>query len=434
MKPRYGWTGWLNVVIVFLSCAAIARADVITLKNGGEIRGLIQKNARTANSKSPDVIVKTLGGSLVTVAKSEIESIQRRRLILEEYETQRRKTPDTVDGHWELARWCRNQRLTRQRRTHLKRIVELNPQDEHARRSLGHQKYDGEWMSREEYMKSQGQVLYRGRYVFPQELEQIKQDQLAKDGERKWHKKVKLWHAWITSDRTEQQKQAFQELSAITDSLAIPALSKRFRDESRPALRELYISILGRMQSAESLQALLYQAIFDSQPNLREVAVAAIPETQINAAITALVRGLKSELNLVVGRSATALALLGNDQVVPQLIDALVTTHRYRVVVPDNGANTIGFAANGGQAPLTSGLPPDVELQMMTGQLPYGAVVIPPNDPGAQMRQKTQIVKRTQRNGAVLEALKSLTDEDFSYNRPKWRLWWAEKNNNVGKP
>ncbi len=434
MKPRNGWTSWLNVVIVFLSCTAMARADVITLKNGGEIRGLIQKNARTANSKGRDVIVKTLGGSLVTVAKSEIESIQRRRLILEEYETQRRNTPDTVDGHWELAQWCLNQRLTRQRRTHLKRIVELNPQHEQARRSLGHQKYDGEWMSREEYMKSQGQVLYRGRYVFPQELEQIKQDRLAEEGEREWHKKVKLWHTWITSDRIEQQKQAFQELSAITDTLAIPALSKRFRDSPHPALRELYISILGNMQSAESLQALLYQAIFDSQPNLREVAVAEIPEAQTNAAITALVRGLKSELNLVVGRSATALALLGNDQVVPQLIDALVTTHRYRVVVPDNGANTIGFAANGGQAPLTSGLPPDVELQLMTGQLPYGAVVIPPNDPGAQMRQKTQIVKRTQRNGAVLEALKSLTDEDFSYNRPKWRLWWAEKNNNVGKP
>ncbi|WP_339912126.1 HEAT repeat domain-containing protein [Symmachiella dynata] len=434
MKPRNGWTGWLNVVIVFLSCTAMARADVITLKNGGEIRGLIQKKPRTTSSKGRDVIVKTLSGSLVAVSQSEIESIQRRRLILEEYETQRRNTPDTVDGHWELAQWCRNQRLTRQRRTHLKRIVELNPQHEQARRSLGHQKYDGEWMSREEYMKSQGQVLYRGRYVFPQELEQIKQDQLEKEGEREWHKKVKLWHAWITSDRTEQQKQAFQELSAITDTLAIPALSKRFRDSPHPALRELYISILGRMQSAESLQALLYQAIFDSQPNLREVAVTAIPETQTNTAITALVRGLKSELNLVVCRSATALALLGNDQVVPQLIDALVTTHRYRVVVPDNGANTIGFAANGGQAPLTSGLPPDVELQLMTGQLPYGAVVIPPNDPGAQMRQKTQIVKRTQRNGPVLEALKSLTDEDFSYNRPKWRLWWAEKNNNVVKP
>ena len=434
MKPRYGWTGWLSVVIVFLSYAAMARADVISLKNGGEIRGLIQKNTRTPSSNGSDVIVKTLGGSLITVAKSEIESIRRRRLILEEYESRRRKAPDTVDGQWKLARWCRKQRLTLERRTHLKRIVELNPQHEQARRSLGHQKYDGVWMSREEYMKSQGQVLYRGRYVFPQELEQIKLDRLAKEGKREWHKKIKLWHTWITGDRTKQQKQALQELSAITDSLAIPALSKRFRDEPQPALRELYISILGRMQSVESLQALLYQAIFDSQPNLREVAVAAVPEDQTNAAIRALVRGLKSELNLVVGRSATALALLGNDQVVPQLIDALVTTHRYRVVVPDNGANTIGFAANGGQAPLTSGLPPDVELQLMTGQLPYGAVVIPPNDPGAQMRKKTQIIKRTQKNGAVLEALKSLTDEDFSYNRSKWRLWWADKNNNVGKP
>ncbi len=432
MTPRSGWPAWLGLACVFCALPVLLRADVVTLKNGGEVRGQIQRNPRSTGVERRDVIVKTLSGSLVTIDRAEVESIQRRRLVVEEYETLRRSAPDTVDGQWELAQWCRDRRLLSRRRDHLERIVELNPQHEEARRGLGHQQYDGQWMSREEYMKSQGQVLYRGRYVFPQELEQIKDDRQAEEAQREWHKKVKMWHTWITGERVELRKKAYDELTGITDSQAIPALSQRFRDHQQSSLREMYVEILGRMQSPESLQALIYQAAFDSQPHVRSAAVAAIPEQQHNDAIAAFVRGLKSELNVVVGRSATALAQLGNDQVVPQLIDALVTTHRYRVVVTDN-SNTIGFAANGGPMPLTSGLPPDLELQLMTGQLPYGAVVIPPHDPGAELRKKTKIVKRTQKNAAVLQALKTLTNEDFSYNRDRWRLWWAEKINNVGK-
>lgn len=432
MSPRNGSLPWLLIALITLLTAAAARGDVISLNNGGEIRGQLQQPDQRRTDDEP-VVIKTLSGSLVTVRREDIESIKRRRLVLEEYEVLRRKVDDTVDAQWELAQWCLNKRLADERRTHLERIVELNPQHAEARRALGHQLHDGVWMSRDEYMKSRGQVLYRGRYVFPQELEQIKENRATEEAEREWYKKVKMWYGWLDSDRAERRNEAVDELKAITDPHAIPALAKQFRDHPDIDYREFYIGILGNMQGREALQALLYQAVFDAKPVVRTAAIAAIPEERTEEAIQALVRGLKSDLRVVVGRSATALAQLGNDQVVPQLIDALITTHRYRVVVPDTGANTIGFAANGGPAPVTSGLPPDVEIAMMTGQLPYGAVVVPPPNPGAQLRRKTRIEKRTEKNPAVLNALIQLTGEDFSYNRNKWRLWWANKLNNVGK-
>lgn len=423
------------VVIVLSTSAASVRADIVTLKNGGEIRGVIQKAERGPKSSRREIVVQTLGGAFVTIERLEVESVKHRSPVYEEYETRRRTAADTVDGQWELSEWCRQRNLRKQRRIHLQRIVELDSEHLLARRGLGHRQYDGQWMSRDEYMQSQGQVLYRGKYVFPQELAQILKGREDKKEQRVWHKKIKMWHTWLTGDRVERRQKARKELTSITDPNAIPALSKRFRDDRDKRLRKLYVSILSGIKGGEVLEALLYQLLYDKHVEVRRAATAAIGPDLLGRAVAALIRGLKSEQNFVVGRAATALAQIGDEQVVPQLIDALITTHKYRVVVPDRGSTNVSFNSNGsGFGPTSgSGLPPNVEVMLLTGQLPHGVVVIPPEPSGRGVRKKVKLVKRKHRNKSVLEALKHLTEKDFAFNQRSWRLWWTEKMNTVGK-
>lgn len=428
--------GWLNArtticlaILALLACPKTTSADVVRLKGGGVVRGKLQKFSRRAKPKQPTVI-RTLSGALVTIEASEIESVRKRRLDHEEYEHRRRTAADTVADQWELAQWCVKNRLLKYRKTHLQKIIEIDPDHLAARRGLGHQLYDGEWMSRDEYMLSRGQVRYRGKYVFPQELEEIRKEEAAKSATREWHQKIKLWHAWTSSNRPERRQQAVANLTAVTDPNAIPALSKRFREDSRIRFRRLYLQILSGIESEDVLKPLLYQAIFDEKQEIRQSAVLAVAPNFVDKAVAALVRGLKSDHNFIVGRSAMALAVIADEQVVPQLIDALITTHKYRVVVPDNGEGTIAMRADGSGFSNGSSLPPDVEIMLLTGQLPHGAVIN--RMEGPQLRKKTQIVKRVQRNEPVLEALKHITGEDFSYDRQAWRLWWTKKKNTVG--
>src|SRR5213078_179127 len=89
--------------------------------------------------------IRTLSGALVAIGKSEVESVVRRRLVVEDYETLRRAAPDTASAHWDLAEWCRQKSLAKERENHLRKVVEFDPEHTAAHRALGHVKYQGQW-------------------------------------------------------------------------------------------------------------------------------------------------------------------------------------------------------------------------------------------------------------------------------------------------
>jgi hypothetical protein len=129
-------------------------------------------------------------------------------------------------------------------------------------------------------------------------------------------------------------------------------------------------------------------------------------------------------MNMIVNRAGAALGELGNDSVVPPLIDALVTRHSYTILVPDPG--TGGYRADGGMAdPTQRVLPPNIAGQLATGQLPYGVQVISPTGP----RMKEVPVERDEENPDVLTALTLLTGENFGFDEPAWRNWFNAKRN-----
>src|SRR5262245_42407008 len=83
--------------------AAILCADCLLLKSGGEIRGQLSPELASSKTAPPELFsLRTPGGALVRVARDDVAQVITRRPLLEEYETLRRRTPETVEAQWEL--------------------------------------------------------------------------------------------------------------------------------------------------------------------------------------------------------------------------------------------------------------------------------------------------------------------------------------------
>jgi hypothetical protein len=163
--------GRLFAIALVAMLATQARADLIRLNNGGEIRGAVQNKTDLAGRT--EVSIVTLTGARIVVSRSDIEFVTPRSIELEIYESRVRTLPDTIEAHWELAEWCRQNKLTRQRTEQLEAILALDPDHEAAHKALRHTFHNGEWLSQEELMRSRGYIRHKNRWVTQQELDLI---------------------------------------------------------------------------------------------------------------------------------------------------------------------------------------------------------------------------------------------------------------------
>jgi hypothetical protein len=130
-----------------------------------------------------------------------------------------------------------------------------------------------------------------------------------------------------------------------------------------------------------------------------------------------------------VQRAATAIGEIGDPAAVPYLIEALVTSHKWKIRVPAGNTTTFNVLPSGRptMAGASSYLPPEVEALARTGQLPYGAIVYPPRF--QEQPTRTTTIRGDVKNEPVLKALKRLTGQDFGYNKRSWQVWWQTNAN-----
>lgn len=407
------------LLAVGLFVPAVAQADAVLLKTGGELRG-----ERLVTEKGANVVIRTLSGAEIVVTQDDVQSITKRRLVLEVYETRRQDTPDTVEAQWELAEWCKAEGLRPERERHLKRVVELEPDHKLAHQHLGHVFHEGEWTTRDEIMRRRGYVKYKGRYMLPQELELVVQQEKESEAEKGWYKRIKLWHDWLEGDRPERQAEGHKNLTAISDPNAIPALYKSFSADPVDEQRAMYVSIVTQIGGLKSVGPLVLQSLNDGSESIRMQAVKGLPEDQYAEAIPVYLRALRHDLNYIVNRAGLALGIIGDESTVAGLIDALITRHRYKTWVPDQSGVGVGLNSQGQmvqQTPINM-LPPDVAVMALTGQLPYGVQV---NQVGGLPPRKKQVsIQRDEQNLMVHAALRKLTGEDYGYDERAWKAWW----------
>ncbi len=433
---RACWCSRLGVtcglVLMQVALCDTARADLVKLSNGGEVRGRIVSGSAASRANSDSIVMETLTGVTISVARADTKFLTMRPLIVEEYETRAKRMSDTLAAHWDLSEWCRLQSLSKQREFHLQHVVEHDPHHEKAQTALGRVWHEGAWVDRDEMMAARGYVKYKGRYVTVQELDLIQKtaDELAI--EREWFQRMKGWYSGLTSRNEDRFRQAVVALQQVDDPHAAPAIIRYLCEDKQRELRVLGVAVLSKLAGSKGAAGLVKLSLFDVDDDVRYASLNGIAEADFEFAQNAYIRELRNSLNSVVGRASAALARVGDQRAVAPLIEALVTSHRYQVqtnspAAPAYSGSTDGSTGSG----LGGALPPEVEVALRTGQLPQGVIIMPPIG-GINVPKKTVPVTVNQANQDTLTTLQKLTGQNFGFDERTWRLWWAAEKNNSG--
>lgn len=411
----------------FASCVVLfsfhaANADIVYLKTGGVMRGVIDPSDDDA---ADSVTIKLLSGAEIELPTEHISSRQVRPLKFEEYEVRAESLPDTLDAHWKLAEWCREQKLDEQREIHLEVVLAIDPDHRQAHYGLRHTFYRDQWMTREEYDQTRiadGFVKYKGKWVPADKLESVKSDDAASKAEREWYAKVRVWLNWATGNHAERAADGLNNLKGINSPDALSALVQFLGKSQRADVRRLFIEIVGKIEGPGPVVPLATLSVREDVRELRELALSMIDESHYDQARQLVVDDLRDRNNIVVRRAGTVLAKIGDETSVPALIRALVTTHSYKVRIPVQGYS---FGVDG-SIPSGSGLPPEIEIGLRTGV--YDSVQVVPLL-GAARATKVIPVAVNRENSEVLTALRQITENNLGFDETAWQRWWNVDRN-----
>jgi len=437
----------------------VVKGDFVKLQDGSVLRGEIIESAdgkgavrkdepRSSNwqgaaANGPgQTVIRLMNGTTTEVERSAIKYAIKRPLKFEEYEERLEQGGNSLEGEWELADWCRRQGMEIERRYHLERVLDFDPQHALAHRALGEVRDGNDWTTLDDKMAGEGFIKYKGRYVKVDEA-LIEERSLALRGEEK---------KWIGTIRGLREKLmgpqrgiALEELKRIVEPAAVKGLLISFRDDPNEENRRLLVEILSRIQSSAARKGLVAQGLFDSQQRVSDLAFASIPVGGRSEAIPLLVKGLKHQSNLVVNRAGTGLGMLGATEGTEQLISALVTEHVVPVQrVVTTWSNPAARLANG-ELPVVeeSGAFPALIPVFPTRFTGYGQTSIshvpggsyallygfggPKWAPLVDRHTLTDYQKEPVRNPLVLAALRELTGKDFGYDKSTWTRWWLSQ-------
>ncbi len=385
-------------VITSMASAGRATAEILVLGGGGQVSGEI---VESPTAEQPRFVIQTALGR-VTLAKAQVVEVVHQLPSEIEYEKIKDDYPDTLEGHWQLAEWCRENFLSAQRNVHLRRILEFDPNHAAARRILGFRQVGDRWVTRNQLMIERGMVRDANRWVMPQEKQLRAERRKRELAERDWMRKLKRWRAWLDGDKAGQ---AVESIRTIDDPFACRAIDQRISDEPNLRVRSLYLTALANIGTPRANAILVDRSLEDDNEELRMTALEYLAKEKQPEVVSRYIGALQSKENHVVNRAAVGLKSMGHLASVPALIDALWTTHK--------------FQYDSGRSPgaITSTFDPTGKNPSSVGG--GGAFTFGGGGP--------TVMIQTMQNPAVLDALIGLTNQNFDYDQRQWKHWLASR-------
>jgi hypothetical protein len=381
------------LALVFGFACHPARADVFLLENGGRVEG------EWVNRQEQPLLayrVRTTAGVQLRLEVAQVREAIQQSPASGEYERLAPTFADTVADQWRLAEWCREQRLTAERRRHLERILTLDPNHQQARGLLGFHFINGQWVTQQDFRHREGFEFYRGRWRTPQEIEILEVQSKRELAEKEWLVRLKRWRHDLDTDNA---RLAYDSLLAIKDPAAARPVGEYLSHERVRRVKMLYCDVLANIATGEATNYLVQAALGDPDDEIFHYAINRIVRQQLPHIADPFIAALKDTSNFRVNRAAMALARIEDKSAISPLIDALVTTHA-RVL------------------PGSPGSGPDSTSTTFSSQ-------------GTSMKKNEGphvVVARIQ-NQAVLDALTHLSGgSSFGFDPRAGRYWHAQEN------
>lgn len=367
-------------------------ADTFIMKTGGEFQGEL---VNPKQNPRKTYVIRTEANNLVQLKANLVKHVVTLSPSKVAYQQIKTKTPDTAEGHWQLYKWCVKNKLLNEPKRHLRRILELQPDHEEARRILDYIQIDGQWLSRGEKMDSRGYVNYEGTWRTAQDVAIREQKAKTKKAQDAWKKDVRRWIGWLKGRKESRVIEAKQNILNTKDPHAARALVDALKKgRNNYQLKLLLLEALSHIKHGLATEAIGNHALLgtNSQQDveIRIRCIEYLMEKNNRALVRPYVKLLSSKDNTQVNRAASVLGSLGFESAISPLIDALVTKHTYK---NPNAGKTQASAGPGGTS--------------------FGQ-----GGPTTFSREK--------RNADVLTALQTLTDGvHYDYNETAWRAWYT---------
>ena len=363
---------------------------VLLLRDGGVLEGeLLNPNEISRQTYK----IRTTGGLEISLDARLVERVQNReRPALIEYNAEAPFTENTIENHLDWARWCNENQLLDQARSHWRQILELDPDHAEARQILGYERTQNGWFSRQGRMEDRGFIQDRGRWRTAQQIEVENLLETQRNAETQWRRTVR------EQIRRLPNGQAEAELPAIRDPAAFIPLRDALLNEGNPHVRIVLLRSIARIPHPRAIQFVAGWAIRLEEPSeeIRRMSVDELLRlSNENPEIRQLVidtyrSALRSGIDPVIHLAARILGDIGAHEAVPELIDVLVVTRtetiREQAPTPAFGSGGTGFAQG---------------ARTMTRQ-----VQVP--------------------NQTVLTALTRLTGMNFQFNQAAWQEWYRQ--------
>lgn len=384
----------LSIVVAALLIQGVAQGDVLILKNGGRLEGEIVKTRRSQDSNLVAYIVRLKSGARLKIDGRRVRKHVQDQPTVAEYEKLLSAMPDTAAGHWTMAEWCKTNNLRQQRTYHQEQVLRHDPNHADARRSLGFTRLNGKWGKRDDRMREQGYELFEGKYMLPQQIAIVKRQRANDLAQKKWRRDLKAMRGKLVGG---QKSVATERFKNIKDPRALPALTEMLKSDESPEMREIYVDTLAQIGGPTAVTVLVKTGLEDGELEVRLRAIDNLRALAPVAAARLFANALSSKSNRTVNRAGVALGRLNESEAILPLIDALVTQHE-TIVKPTSTINpTFGRSSDGG------GL----------GGLNVG---------GGPKK-----ISRKLQNKSVLEALVSLTKQNYRYSRSDWMQWYIQQ-------
>lgn len=412
MRCRGGLSCWVlltGVAVAMMPALAHAQAPsasatdqtaIVVLHNGGRLAGAVEESEI---DKRAIVHVRTENGLQVTLAKEQVKQIHRPSEQLAEYRRLKAEMGDSVDEHWRISEWCRENlesrfrsgtgTLSPQRKYHLEQIVQIDPEHKMARALLGFTKEDGVWINLEQVRMGHGMIRDGRRWITEGELAARNAEEEWKDSQKAWLRQLKKWRGTSGADL----QKALAEMKQVNDPAAVSPVIDLLKEEQSVDWALHYVEMLGNIHSNAAVNTLADVAVLFAHQSVRERSLVQLKRDHVDRKSVAmrLHNYLHNPNNEIINRAGFVLGELGHSISVIPLINSLVTTHAQANPLAGNpGAIGASFGDSGING-----------LQMGSPQ--------------------PRILKFRMENRAVLDALSRITGANHGFNIDLWKDWYT---------
>jgi hypothetical protein len=363
-------------------------ADVIELRDGGVIVGKVLNptGGLTVQIQSEDGSVVEIDRKLTRIRPS----MERELGYIEKIKSR----GDSLQDHRAMVEECTKDGLQTLANAHRERIVELDPND---RQSWDHLKYfkdeaTGKWLRREVVMYRRGKIKGdRGRWYTWQEKALLdlehKYTEQRVAAEKEFQQRLRG-----LDGSPKQQSEAQAYFQGLKNPLLVSKLLKLFREEQSRD-REFYLGLIEQLPPRAAAPPLISIAMEESDMatvnrvlNYFESADEFIREMAL-ASFAGKLQNKKTR-----DRAAYCMRSIADERFIGMLINSLLSTDLVTPAGPPGALN--------------AGVGPD-------GGVGFGA--------GSPKPQQ-----RVNQHKDVLATLSQLTGQNFGFDIPSWRVWFAK--------